>query len=291
MSNRIFKTQGEVLDFLHGLGLKISRAKLSKDYRTGTLRCQPDKTFLENDVSAYAETLKAPDFNPETNAESPERRQLKRLKAMVLDFCAAIPDMDAIANALEKWMEKNGNDSEIAQKLAVCQRRVARRIRELEEAKAREAAVRDAEREETSSQSKPKAELADYALSVEYRGRHHILTPDMIKLPEIPGGYDKMDSIDLRARFCLTGIFTYGKRGECEKLVESMGGKVARYPVMYEQSYVVVGNLVSLVWSHEFFHGNKIEQGLKCRSQGGPVKIITEDDWIRLVMAHERSEG
>ena len=52
MNGRMFKTQGEVLEYLHGLGLKISRAKLSKDYRAGILLSQPDKTFLERDVVA-----------------------------------------------------------------------------------------------------------------------------------------------------------------------------------------------------------------------------------------------
>lgn len=60
MAEMLFRTQGEVMDYLHALGLKISRSKLSQDYRNGSLRCQADRTFLEADVLAYAETLKAP---------------------------------------------------------------------------------------------------------------------------------------------------------------------------------------------------------------------------------------
>lgn len=288
MSDRIFKTQGDALEYLHEMGLKISRAKLSKDYRAGILRCQSDKTFLESDVAAYAESLKAPDFRQETDAESPEGRKLRQLKAMVLDFCAAIPDMDEIATILSKWLGKDGNDPEIAQKLAVCQRRVARGIRDNEAAKHCEDPTQEEQSEETLELPSSKSTQASVAreLVVEYRRRHHRLTPDQVRLPEIPGGYDKIDDIDPHARFCLTGIFAYGERGDCERLVTSMGGKVAKYPVLYEQCYVVVGTLASLEWSHGHY-GNKIEAGLKCRSQGGPVKIITEDDWLKSVVDYE----
>lgn len=288
MSDRIFKTQGEALEYLHGLGLKISRAKLSKDYRAGIFRSQPDKTFLESDVVTYAESLKAPDFRPETDVESPEGRRLRHLKAMVLDFCVAAPDLDSLAKVVAKWLEKNGNDPEIVQKLAVCQRRIARRIRDNEAAKHCEDPTQEEQSEETLELPSSKSTQASVAreLVVEYRRRHHRLTPDQVRLPEIPGGYDKIDDIDPHARFCLTGIFAYGERGDCERLVTSMGGKVAKYPVLYEQCYVVVGTLASLEWSHGHY-GNKIEAGLKCRSQGGPVKIITEDDWIRWAMAYD----
>lgn len=289
MSDRIFKTQGEALEYLHGLGLKISRAKLSKDYRAGVLRCQPDKTFLESDVIAYMECLKAPDFHPEIIAESADGRQLKRLKAIVLDFCASMPDMDAIADSLAKWLEKDGNDPDVAQKLAICQRRVERRIRERESAKPREDTAKCEPPEETLTKpaSKPDTASAGSGLAAEYRRQRHMLTPDQIRLPKIPGGYDKIDSIDFHARFCLTGVFAYGDRSECEKLATSMGGKVAKHPALYEQCYVVVGTLASLEWSCKYY-GNKIELGIKYRSQGGPVKIITEDNWIRLVLSHER---
>lgn len=58
MAEMLFRTKGEVMDDLHALGLKISRSKLSQDYRGGSLRCQADKTFLEADVLVCAETLK-----------------------------------------------------------------------------------------------------------------------------------------------------------------------------------------------------------------------------------------
>lgn len=291
MSDRIFKTQGDVLEYLHNLGLKISRAKLSKDYRAGILRCQPDKTFLESDVAAYAKSLKAPDFRPDANAESWEGKLSRRFKAMLLDFCAAMPDMDAMAKALAKWLEKEDNDPEIAQKLAICQRRVARRMRARELEMPREAEIWNEQPKEPLAEppSKPEAALRKEGLAVKYRRRRHALTPDQIRLPEIPGGYDKIGELDPQARFCLTGIFAYGERSDCEKLVTSMGGKVADYPVLYEQCYVVVGTLASLEWSHTFY-GNKIELGLKYRSQGGPVKIIAEDDWIRLVLAQEKDD-
>jgi len=292
VNGRMFKTQGEVLEYLHGLGLKISRAKLSKDYRAGILLSQPDKTFLERDVVAYAESLKAPDYRPETDAESPEGRQLRQLKAMVLDFCTAAPDMNSLADVVAKWLEKNGNDPEIAQKLAACQRRITRRIRDNDAAKHCEDSTQKEQSQETLEQLSGKPTQASVAreLSVEYRRRRHRLTPDQVRLPEIPGGYDKIDDIDPHARFCLTGIFAYGERGDCERLVTGMGGKVAKYPVLYEQCYVVVGTLASLEWSCKYY-GNKIELGLKYRSQGGPVKIITEDDWIRWAMAYDGDMG
>lgn len=290
MSERIFITQKDVLQFLHDSGLKISRAKLSQDYRAGKLRSQPNKTFLESDVTAYAECLKAPDFRPEANVESSEVRLSRRYKAMLLDFCAAMPDIDAIDEALGKWLAKDDNDPEISQKLAVCQRRVARRI-----ANSRETGMlckeytHEPQPTETSIPQPREPKPSSRALAIEYRRNPDRLTPDQIKIPEIPGGYDKIDSFDPHARFCLTGIFAYGERGDCEKLVTNMGGKVAKYPVLYEQSYVIVGTLASPEWSCKHY-GNKIELGLKYRSQGAPVKIITEDDWIKLVLAQEKDD-
>ncbi len=217
---------------------------------------------------------------------------MRQLKAMVLDFCTAAPDMNSLADVVAKWLEKNGNDPEIAQKLAACQRRITRRIRDNDAAKHCEDSTQKEQSQETLEQLSGKPTQASVAreLSVEYRRRRHRLTPDQVRLPEIPGGYDKIDDIDPHARFCLTGIFAYGERGDCERLVTGMGGKVAKYPVLYEQCYVVVGTLASLEWSCKYY-GNKIELGLKYRSQGGPVKIITEDDWIRWAMAYDGDMG
>ncbi len=188
----MFKTQGEVLEYLHGLGLKISRAKLSKDYRAGILLSQPDKTFLERDVVAYAESLKAPDYRPETDAESPEGRQLRQLKAMVLDFCTAAPDMNSLADVVAKWLEKNGNDPEIAQKLAACQRRITRRIRDNDAAKHCEDSTQKEQSQETlehenscKTKSGMGVNIVYFVISAGYFGQPYLIRRQPVTPPAI----------------------------------------------------------------------------------------------------------
>lgn len=104
MSERLFATQGDVLAFLHGLGLKVGRTKISTDYRAGRLKSTPDKRFREEDVLAYAESLKAPAAEERAGRERKLRAERDRLKTLLAALLRALPDEQAVASALETWL-------------------------------------------------------------------------------------------------------------------------------------------------------------------------------------------
>ena len=112
MSERIFATQGEVLEFLRGLGLKISRTKISSDYRSGRLKCTSDKQFREEDVLAYAESLKAPAVQEKADKLQRLRAEVNRLKGLLSSLLRAVPDAQAVTQALEKWLAKNSEEED-----------------------------------------------------------------------------------------------------------------------------------------------------------------------------------
>ena len=112
MSERIFATQGEVLEFLHSLGLKIGRSKLSADYRSGRLKCTSDKQFREDDVLAYAESLKAPAVQEKADKAQKLKAELARQKALLSSLLEAVPDDRAVKLALEKWLAKNSDEED-----------------------------------------------------------------------------------------------------------------------------------------------------------------------------------
>ena len=112
MSERIFATQGEVLEFLHSLGLKVGRSKLSTDYRSGRLKCTSDKQFREEDVLAYAESLKAPAVQEKADKAQKLKAELARQKALLSSLLEAVPDDHAVKLALKKWLAKNGDEAD-----------------------------------------------------------------------------------------------------------------------------------------------------------------------------------
>lgn len=104
MSERLFATQGDVMAFLHGLGLKVGRTKISTDYRAGRLKSTPDKRFREEDVLAYAESLKAPAAEERAGRERKLRAERDSLKTLLAALLRALPDEQAVASALETWL-------------------------------------------------------------------------------------------------------------------------------------------------------------------------------------------
>ncbi|WP_165072792.1 SWIM zinc finger family protein [Desulfovibrio sp. ZJ200] len=109
MTERIFSTQGDVLEFLHDQGLKISRAKLSKDYREGLLPCMSDKRFREEDVRAYAESLKAPSAEEKKDKLMKARAEVESLNALISRLLKVVPDAEATTRVLEKWLDKHSD--------------------------------------------------------------------------------------------------------------------------------------------------------------------------------------
>lgn len=129
MSERIFVTQGEVWAFLRSLGLKVGRTKISTDFHSGRLKCTSDKQFREDDVLAYAESLKAPAVQEKADREQKLRTQRDQLKALLASLLRALPDNQAVASALEKWL--NAQDEE-GNSLCAVMRDALNRIREKE---------------------------------------------------------------------------------------------------------------------------------------------------------------
>lgn len=74
--------------------------------------------------------------------------------------------------------------------------------------------------------------------------------------------------------FCLTGEFHNGKRNDCERIIEELGGTTKKYPV--KNSILVVGSIANNSWRYGNF-GNKVKQALKYREKGNGVVIISED--------------
>lgn len=79
--------------------------------------------------------------------------------------------------------------------------------------------------------------------------------------------------------FLFTGTFVYGIRKNCQKLVLELEGQVSK-SVTKNLDYLVIGSYVTDSWIHETF-GRKIEKAVKYREEGVPLKIISEDLWIK----------
>ncbi|WP_457571532.1 hypothetical protein [Desulfovulcanus sp.] len=77
--------------------------------------------------------------------------------------------------------------------------------------------------------------------------------------------------------FCFTGKFAFGKRSDCVREVESLGGYVVD-KVDPCVDYLVVGFFGSPAWAHSTF-GRKIEQALRCKREAGKPFVVPEDHW------------
>lgn len=109
MGERYFKMQGEVLEYLHSLGLKIGKSKLSSDFKAGRLPCTSDKRFSEADVLAYAESLKAPATEEKKEKQMEVQAEAKSLNALLFSLLKAMPQPAAVEEVLQQWLAKHGS--------------------------------------------------------------------------------------------------------------------------------------------------------------------------------------
>jgi hypothetical protein len=77
----------------------------------------------------------------------------------------------------------------------------------------------------------------------------------------------------------------YGTRRECERKVIELGGRV-RDTVTRRTNFLVIGPIASSAWL-ESTHGRKILRAVELRSNGLPLRIVSEEAWIRAI----ESEG
>ena len=78
--------------------------------------------------------------------------------------------------------------------------------------------------------------------------------------------------------FLFTGTCAFGTRGECHKVIESMGG-INLKNVNQKLDYLILGTYVTDSWAHESY-GRKIEKAIEYRDKGMPISIVTEKYWL-----------
>lgn len=83
-------------------------------------------------------------------------------------------------------------------------------------------------------------------------------------------------------RYCFTGTFNFGNRGQCEGTVQELGGQAG--PLRATTNYLVIGTYVTPAWRQEKF-GRKIEKAMAFRAKGHSVSIISEHHWAQALKA------
>lgn len=81
--------------------------------------------------------------------------------------------------------------------------------------------------------------------------------------------------------YVFTGRMLYGTRRDCESRVLARAGRVAN-TVTKKTGYLVIGPIASAAWL-ESTHGRKIMRAVELRSQGVPVRIVSEEVWIQAI--------
>ena len=98
--------------------------------------------------------------------------------------------------------------------------------------------------------------------------------------PQLPSEYDDVEPIDFEdSNFCFSGRFKYGNKKQCEEATKAQGGAVHER-VRKDTHYLVVGDKGNKNWRWDSY-GLKIQYASKYKADGCPIKIITENAWIK----------
>lgn len=90
---------------------------------------------------------------------------------------------------------------------------------------------------------------------------------------------DPAPSVDFFDReFCPTGTFCFGSRAKVHAVLEKHGASIILHPKTTTH-FVVVGTFAPEAWKHGNY-GTKIEQAMRYRTNGHPVRIIAEEHWL-----------
>lgn len=81
--------------------------------------------------------------------------------------------------------------------------------------------------------------------------------------------------------FCFTGTFFTGNRNSCEKIVIDRGGKVSS-SISKKVNFLILGTFPTRDWINTS-HGLKIQKAIDIQSQGGNLKLITEQTWSKFL--------
>jgi hypothetical protein len=78
--------------------------------------------------------------------------------------------------------------------------------------------------------------------------------------------------------FVFTGTFFYGTRRRCETAVCELGGRVSDR-VFGSTDFLVIGSIPTGAWQFST-HGRKIEKAVELRTEGEPIAIVSEEQWV-----------
>lgn len=80
-------------------------------------------------------------------------------------------------------------------------------------------------------------------------------------------------------KFCFTGTCSYGTRKDCELATIEKGGE-CQSRITNDTDYLVIGIYVSDAWISTSY-GRKIERAMKIKENGGKIKIMGEEEWLK----------
>ena len=83
-------------------------------------------------------------------------------------------------------------------------------------------------------------------------------------------------------KFCLTGKFSYGRRGQCEDEIRTRRGMCQQSPTK-TTDYLIIGSYAEGTWIQSAY-GRKIEKAVALRASGLPIRIISETHWLASMM-------
>ena len=113
-------------------------------------------------------------------------------------------------------------------------------------------------------------------LNMLIEGRLEDLT-EQLDLTEL--WFDEVGLIEFHeTRFCLTGNFVYGPTEICKTAIEQRGGLVSP-TVDNEPEFLVVGAM-GVDACRNGGLGAEIEEAMRLKARGIPLKIISEDAWV-----------
>lgn len=78
--------------------------------------------------------------------------------------------------------------------------------------------------------------------------------------------------------YCFTGTFNYGQRKACESAVTAKGASAGS--LTHKTNFLVIGVYATDSWKHSSF-GNKILKAAEMRAEGRPIRIVSEEHWVR----------
>lgn len=93
---------------------------------------------------------------------------------------------------------------------------------------------------------------------------------------------DELQAIDFEgSEFCLTGNFEIGTKSDIEQIIVKKSGLVAK-TVKKTVGYLIVGGQGSPDWKNGTY-GGKIKKALEMQESGSTIKIIAEEQFLKLI--------